>query len=763
MLSQDGVSHLSHLAGALVGSYCGYAMSQVRVQQGFRSWLVHFGFLKPRGAPMASFQRRTEQIGRWLRGDQKRPAYSIHGASPSQHAAGVGPPPSVFGRRQTVRREPNEVLSDSSGERRLGGAGPRASGPERGVAQADKWEAMAQELSCLEDGPAMRWTSDPAAPTRPTANRSVAELLPGLPRRRSVRSVSDTSSSSSSSSSSASPTGQRSGASSGASGGVPRAMAPIWEVVGGVDKGGILVRAGRELSSPEESSRLSTGALIRQEELQGERLRYTRLQGTGPLTGWAAWRSNRKDKDEVDDQISTEEGSPVKRVEEDHRTEASNAPLGDVSFDDEEEEAAEAAAPEPVKEPEPVPAAAEAPPGEIVVGCQVEIKGLKSKPELNGKRATALSLDAAAGRWEAGVLLRRSGEASHVRLDGPADERVRCKPENLQVVVAKTSPKKQQGDANFKEPHPRAGPHGSALCGSTHGRTARKRGLAWFFRHRRMPPCTQNGNCGAGLFSLVEALLHSLDRREELPGLCRLQSIILPPDDGRMAGETTEDAIESNLGADHENDAPQMLKVRVDAEDRTEIMRAVPLSRTLRGVGRLNRSCPVEEYEVFFSHTWHTAGLWKFLSLSLQLSFFQILLWWLVSVVLVQVLFFAGVLPQYARDWLADLQGYKAQLPRCIWTVFLGPPVSVLAFFSAPYLHLRRGEPAVREVLEADACICIYGLGGFLKTSKELRILWSPPYFSRLWCVFEVAAYRMANPHGKITVKPLFVTCRLKG
>lgn len=60
--------------------------------------------------------------------------------------------------------------------------------------------------------------------------------------------------------------------------------------------GGILVRAGRELSSPEESSRLSTGALIRQEELQGERLRYTRLQGTGPLTGWAAWRSNRKDK-----------------------------------------------------------------------------------------------------------------------------------------------------------------------------------------------------------------------------------------------------------------------------------------------------------------------------------------------------------------------------------------------------------------------------------------------------------------------------------
>ncbi|CAK9060859.1 Metallophosphoesterase domain-containing protein 1 [Durusdinium trenchii] len=111
--TRDGVSHLSHLAGALVGSYCGYAMSQVRVQQGFRSWLVHFGFLKPRGAPMASFQRRTEQIGRWLRGDQKRPvaqrtaelmhtastellhrAHSETTAGARQHAAGVGPPPS---------------------------------------------------------------------------------------------------------------------------------------------------------------------------------------------------------------------------------------------------------------------------------------------------------------------------------------------------------------------------------------------------------------------------------------------------------------------------------------------------------------------------------------------------------------------------------------------------------------------------------------------------------------------------------------------
>ncbi|CAL1132540.1 unnamed protein product, partial [Cladocopium goreaui] len=51
----------------------------------------------------------------------------------------------------------------------------------------------------------------------------------------------------------------------------------------------------------------------------------------------------------------------------------------------------------------------------------------------------------------------------------------------------------------------------------------------------------------------------------------------------------------------------------------------------------------------------------------------------------------------------------------------------------------------------------IYGIGGILSVSKELRVLWSEPYLSRLWCVFELAAFRKANPGGKITLAPLFV------
>jgi len=59
-----------------------------------------------------------------------------------------------------------------------------------------------------------------------------------------------------------------------------------WEVVGGVGKGGIVVRVGRELSSRAEAERLSTGAMIVQEELVGDRLQYRLVSGTGPPTGW---------------------------------------------------------------------------------------------------------------------------------------------------------------------------------------------------------------------------------------------------------------------------------------------------------------------------------------------------------------------------------------------------------------------------------------------------------------------------------------------
>lgn len=70
---------------------------------------------------------------------------------------------------------------------------------------------------------------------------------------------------------------------------------PVWEVVGGGDKGGIIVRTGKETSSEQEAERLSTGALVRQLALEGDRLHYEKVTGTGPATGWVSTKLKGKD------------------------------------------------------------------------------------------------------------------------------------------------------------------------------------------------------------------------------------------------------------------------------------------------------------------------------------------------------------------------------------------------------------------------------------------------------------------------------------
>jgi len=64
--------------------------------------------------------------------------------------------------------------------------------------------------------------------------------------------------------------------------------AQVWKVVGGVDKGGIVVRVGEATTSAQAEVRLATGALVEELEVKGDRLNYRLLRGSGPSTGWVA-------------------------------------------------------------------------------------------------------------------------------------------------------------------------------------------------------------------------------------------------------------------------------------------------------------------------------------------------------------------------------------------------------------------------------------------------------------------------------------------
>lgn len=126
-----------------------------------------------------------------------------------------------------------------------------------------------------------------------------------------------------------------------------------------------------------------------------------------------------------------------------------NAPQGNVCFDDEDdastntggddapEKPAESSKPKPTEDEEDLPPLPPLKPGVLDVGSTVDIKGLKSRADLNGRRALVMSKDAESGRFEV--------KCEH------NEERIRVRPENVTVVVLRESAKKALGDKAFKE------------------------------------------------------------------------------------------------------------------------------------------------------------------------------------------------------------------------------------------------------------------------------------------------------------------------
>lgn len=71
----------------------------------------------------------------------------------------------------------------------------------------------------------------------------------------------------------------------------------VWEVIGGADKGGVIVRVDEEICSTPFPDRLTTGSLVMEVELVGDRLCYDRIAGTGagPDSGWVSVRLGLKE------------------------------------------------------------------------------------------------------------------------------------------------------------------------------------------------------------------------------------------------------------------------------------------------------------------------------------------------------------------------------------------------------------------------------------------------------------------------------------
>lgn len=172
---------------------------------------------------------------------------------------------------------------------------------------------------------------------------------------------------------------------------------------------------------------------------------------------------------------------------------------------------------------------------------------------------------------------------------------------------------------------------------------------------------------------------------------------------------------------------------------------------------------PSQKLDCFLSHTWLQSGRLKYVALLLRFGAADGIIAGLLAMTAAILLTMRGVLP--VLDLHVATWGNQAyEMPLAPWATLFGTLGALVGVAISPWAQLRMCSD--RSVFLDAVCIDqvnqqiqaegIYSLGGFVHSSTEFQILWSPPYFTRLWCVFELAAFKFAHPDGIITFCPLF-------
>ncbi|CAE8634809.1 unnamed protein product [Polarella glacialis] len=196
---------------------------------------------------------------------------------------------------------------------------------------------------------------------------------------------------------------------------------------------------------------------------------------------------------------------------------------------------------------------------------------------------------------------------------------------------------------------------------------------------------------------------------------------------------------------------------------------AVGLNKVLHGFGReLRRNgtksgcrgTQAERIGTFISHDWGSRGSLKFMSLILIFNSSAAAVIAVSVSVTVALLESYDVMPTKSAERLvggrayivrsgeASVYGLVAYLfILCFWQRILslcGRSASV--FLDKLCIDQENEEKKERAIL---------GLAGFLDISDRLLILWSPNYFDRLWCTYELASWLRLSGMKDTTVIPI--------
>eukprot|EP00440_Ansanella_granifera_P041800 gb/GFBE01045320.1/.p1 GENE.gb/GFBE01045320.1/~~gb/GFBE01045320.1/.p1 ORF type:complete len:703 (+),score=80.19 gb/GFBE01045320.1/:1-2109(+) len=175
---------------------------------------------------------------------------------------------------------------------------------------------------------------------------------------------------------------------------------------------------------------------------------------------------------------------------------------------------------------------------------------------------------------------------------------------------------------------------------------------------------------------------------------------------------------------------------------------------------------PATDIDDFLSHDWVTDGRLKFITLLIVYNSNT------AALLAISISSAFGLLQAFIPE-LRFIEGFYMTVGGKIYRVetagFLGL-VSGMATYVLVLMFWQRLRSYVfcksRRVFMDKLCIDqrdparkakgILGLAGFLRISDRLVVLWSPRYFTRIWCVYEIATWMyLQKPLSKIVIAPV--------
>ncbi|GMI25434.1 hypothetical protein TrRE_jg12983, partial [Triparma retinervis] len=196
-----------------------------------------------------------------------------------------------------------------------------------------------------------------------------------------------------------------------------------------------------------------------------------------------------------------------------------------------------------------------------------------------------------------------------------------------------------------------------------------------------------------------------------------------------------------------------------------DIRRGVPFSRAIANFGRVFRvhpntldhaaktalyesSVPADFLDVFVSHSWSSPGYQKYISLLVCECGKPAIVAAVVSglgVLLLQK--FVAKLPFMVVEGAFDpiFEVYQESQPWEFLTSFIAGLFVLLFYPLFPCVSTKFFFIDCMVIHQTDVELKMRGiksLGGFVTISKYLYVMWDADYFSRLWCVYELAVFK---------------------